>query len=91
MASVRGLRACSARSKSKTTSVESLRRHNATRAHRAVADGQYKKAVQSLTSMGLDLPSIEVFNEMLAKHSQVDPPIIHDSSSPPIQVSVEDV
>ena len=38
-------------------------------------DGQYKKAPQSLTSMGLALPSTEVFNEMLAKNPQADPPL----------------
>ena len=54
-ANIRGLRSRSVRSKSKTTSAESLRRSNSTCARRAVEDGQYKKALQSLTSMGLAL------------------------------------
>ena len=70
------------RSKTKTTSPESLRCSNATRARREVADGQYKKALQCLTSMGLASPSSEVFNEMLAKHPQADPPSIVPSATP---------
>ena len=48
-------------------------RSNATRARRAVGDGQYRKALQTLTSMGLALPSSDIFSEMLAKHPCVDP------------------
>ncbi|CAI8046120.1 hypothetical protein GBAR_LOCUS25494, partial [Geodia barretti] len=89
-ASVRGLSARSVRSKSKPLSAESRRRSNATRARRAVEDGQYRKAIQSLTSMGLALASSDVFNEMLEKHPSVDPPTIPETPPPnPIVVSVE--
>ena len=87
-----GLRSRSVRSKSKTTSAESLRRSNSTRARRAVEDGQYKKALQSLKSMGLALPSTEVLNEMRAKHPQSDSPLVPTTPPPPpIEVSTEDV
>ena len=90
--SVRGLNARSARSKSKMPSAESQRRSNATRARRAVGDGQYRKALQTLTSMGLALPSSDIFSEMLAKHPCVDPPTIPESPPPnPIVVSAEQV
>ena len=92
IASTRGLRARSVRSKSKVSSDESRRRSNAERARRAVADGQYKKALQSLTSMGLASHSTDVFNEMSAKHPQADPPLVPEAPSPPpIQVSMEQV
>ena len=90
--SIKGLRSRSARSKSKPTSSESLRRSNATRARRAVEDGQYKKALQSLTSMGLAPPSSDVFDEMLAKHPQSDPPPLSGMApSPSFHVSPEEV
>ena len=88
----KGLRARSARAKAKSPSIESLRRSNATRARRAVGEGQYKKALQSLTSMGLAHPSTDVYNEMLAKHPQSDPPPLPDiATSPPVYVSPEEV
>ena len=91
-ASVRGLRDRSVRSKSKLPSAESRRRSNATHGHRAVEDGQYRKALQSLTSMGLALPSSDVFNDMKAKHPCVDPSTIPAAPPPlPIVVSVEQV
>ena len=89
--SIKGLRSRSARAKSKPPSCESLRRSNASRARRAAEDGQYKKALQSLTSMGLAPPSPEVFNEMLAKHPQSDPPRISDMPPPAVYISPEDV
>ena len=90
--SIKGLRSRSARSKSKPTSSESLRRSNTTRARRAVEDGQYKKALQSLTSMGLAPPSSDVFDEMLAKHPQSDPPPLSGMApSPSFHVSPEEV
>ena len=53
-----------------------------------VEDGQYKKALQSLTSAGLAQPSPEVFDEMLAKHpTSVYPSLPTEPSPPPAQVS----
>ena len=87
-----GLRARSTRSKAKTASAESLRRSNATRARRAVEEGQYKKALQAFTSMGLAQLSSEVYNEMLAKHPQSDPlPPPATAPPPPVHVSPEEV
>ena len=79
--STNGLRA---RSKAKTTSTKSLRRSNATHARRAVEEGQYKKALQALTSMGHAQLSSEVYNQMIAKHPQSDSPDI--APPPPVHV-----
>ena len=54
----------------------SRHRSNGTRARCAVEDGQYRKALQSLTSMGLALPSSDVFNDMKARYPCVDPSTI---------------
>ena len=72
--------------KSKCVSSESLRRSNASRARRAVEDGQYRKAIQSLTSVGLAQASADI--EMLAKHPQANPPHLPpDPVPPPVQIS----
>ena len=52
---------------------------NAPRACQAVQDGQYKKAIQALTSSGLAQVLEEVYHEMLAKHPQVDRPSVASS------------
>ena len=61
-------------------------RHHSTiiRARRSVEDGQYKKALQSLTSAGLAQPSDEVLGEMLAK-----PTLPADPMSTDILVSMD--
>ena len=60
--------------------------------HRAVEDGQYRKAIQALASDGLFLPTVEVVDEMLSKHPQVTPPSIPaDSVPPPTQVAEVDI
>ena len=74
--------------KSKCVSSESMRRSNASRARRAVEDGQYRKAIQSLTSVGLAQASADIANEMLAKHPQANPPHLPpDPVPPPVQIS----
>ena len=65
----------------KKESSELLRAANARQARQAVQNGQYKKAIQALTSSGLAQVSEEVYHEMLAKHPQVDPPSV---ASPPV-------
>ena len=56
-------------------SAESTRSTNARRARRAVENGQYKKAIQSLSSAGFAPPSEDVLDEMLAKHPQSGRPL----------------
>ncbi len=55
------------------TSQVKCRQDNVRRARRAVEDGQYRKAIQALTSGGLAPSSPEVLAEMLAKHPQSAP------------------
>ena len=65
---------------------------NAIRARRAVSDGQYRKALQSLSSAGLAQPSNEVLAEMLAKHPfSTHLSLPEDVPPPPIQFSSEEV
>ena len=65
---------------------------NASRARRAVEDGQYRKAIQSLSSDGLADATEDVFDEMLTKHPQADPPCIPSDPVPPsLQVREMDV
>ena len=65
---------------------------NASRARRAVEDGQYRKAIQSLSSDGLADATEDVFDEMLTKHPQAGPPCIpSDPVPPPLQVREVDV
>ena len=54
------------RAKGKVSFFESLLCKNASRACRAVEDGQYRKALQFLTSASLAPPSREVIDEMLS-------------------------
>ena len=65
---------------------------NVSRARRAVEDGQYRKAIQLLSSYGLADVTADVFDEILAKHPQVDPPCIpSDPLPPPLQVTEMDI
>ena len=76
------------RRKPKKESSESLLTANARRARRAMENGQYKKATQALTSSGLAQASQEVLVEMLAKHPQVDPPLIPSDPIPsPVMIN----
>ena len=54
----------------------SQRGSNARRAKMAVQDGQYRKAIQALTSEGLATPCPEVIQEMQIKHTQATPPTL---------------
>ena len=86
------LKARLSRPKSPDRSAESLRRGNAIRARRAIGDGQYKKALQSLTSAGLAPPSNEVLAEMISKHPTSGLPSLPADPPPPaVEVSKEDV
>ena len=79
------------RRKPKKITAES-RAANARRVRRAMEDGQYKKATQDLTSGGLAQASAEVYEEMLAKHPQVNsPPTPTAPAPPPVQVVEVDV
>ena len=80
------------RKKPKKIAPDSLRIANARRARRAMEDGQYKKATQALTSDGLAQASAEVYEEMLAKHPQVNPPPTPTAPAPPpVQVAEGDI
>ena len=80
------------RRKPRKIAAESLRTANARRARRAMEDGQYKKATQALTSGGLTQASAEMYEEMLAKHPQVNsPPTRTAPAPPPVQVAEVDV
>ena len=57
----------------------------------AVEDGQYKIAIQALSSNRLDQPSTNVFTELLGKHHQVNTPIPPGPTPPPVQVADIDV
>ena len=68
-----------------------LRSANARRARRAVENGQYTKAIQSLSSAGLAKPS-EALEEMLLKHPQCEFSLpSFDAIPPPLHVTSEDV
>ena len=86
------LKARLSRPKSSGPSPESLCRGNAIRARRAVEDGQYKKALQSLNSAGLAQPSNDVLAEMLAKHPISSIATVPADPPPPAaQISKEEV
>ena len=48
--------------------------HNIQRAKLVVQEGQYSKAIKTLTSKGLASPLPEILQEMLDKHPQAAPP-----------------
>lgn len=73
-AQVRGDADSSHWNRTKKSTSESLRKANIVRAKRAMGEGHYRKAIQSLSSAGLADPSSEAFDEMLAKHPQCPPP-----------------
>ena len=65
---------------------------NARRARSAVENGQYRKAIQSLSSEGFAQASSEVLDEMLSEHPQSGPPSIPaDPVPPPVQVVCVDI
>ena len=73
-------------------SAESLCATNARRARRAVEDGQYKKATQALTSVGLAQASPEIFAKMLVKYPQGDLPLIPQDPFPaPVKINEAEV
>ena len=71
------------RKRGKKTPRHQLRRANAKHARRAVEEGQFKKAIQALSSGGLAPTSPEVMKEMLAKHPQFPRPAIPPLQCPP--------
>ena len=72
--------------------LETLRKANARRARRAVEDGQYRKAIQSLSSGGLANVTSEVLEEMLAKLPKAPPPTIPPDPTPhPPTISEQEV
>ena len=75
------LRRCHRRAPS--DSPESLRLANTRQARRAVEDGQYNKAIQTLSSAGVTQAIDDVIAEMLAKHPQAGPPSIPSDPTPP--------
>ena len=65
---------------------------NANRAKRAVEAGQFRKALQALSSRGLVPPSPQSLQEMESKHPRAPPPTLPSSPPPtPIQIGEEDV
>ena len=70
----------------RTTPLETLRKANARRARRAMEDGQYRKAIQALSSGGLAQVTLEVLEQMLGKHPYSTRPY-----SPPPNISEQDV
>ena len=86
------LKARLSRSSSSGSSPDAVLRSNVIRARRAVGDGQYRKALQSLSSAGLAQPSADVLVEMLAKHPpSANPALPEDTPPPPVQFSSEEV
>ena len=76
----------------KTPHPDAVRTSNARRAKRAVEAGQYRKGIQALTSGGIAPASVEIRDEMLAKHPQSPPPPPLTSPTPPsAQVTEADV
>ena len=69
--------------RSQSSSPPSQRSHNIRRAKLAVQDGQYNKAIKTLSSDGLATPSAEVMQEMLVKHPQTTPPALPPGPVPP--------
>ena len=67
-----------------------LRASNARRALQAAEYGEFRKAVQFLSSNGIASPSEESLSEMLQKHPQTSPPSLPSDPSPsPAKVSVQ--
>ena len=65
---------------------------NIHRARRAVEDGQFRKAIQILSSAGIAPSSSDVYDAMLSKHPQSAPPPIPSTPVPPaVRVSELDV
>ena len=80
------------RKKTKNLPLEQLRKANARRAKRAIENGQYRKAIQALSSDGVAQATPDVRKEMLAKHPQVPPPTIPPDPTPtPVSLTEFDV
>ena len=72
-------------------SQESIRSANVRRARRAVEDGQFRKAIQSLSSAGFAPSSVDALNVMRSKHPPTLPPSPFPSPAPPpVQVPSPD-
>ena len=79
--------------KPKTTSQETFPKVNARCARHAMEDGQYRKAMQALSSVGVAPSSPDVLDGMLSKHPQAPPlPISTTTTTPtPTNISEADV
>ena len=71
------------RKKSKAVPPELLRRANARRARHAAEEGQSRKALQALSSVGLADATSVVVDAMLAKHPQSPAPLTPPGPTPP--------
>ena len=71
------------RKKSKADLLEEFRRANAKWAHGAAEDGQYRKALLTLSSADMADATSEVVDTMLVKHPQSLAPLIPPSPTPP--------
>ena len=71
---------------------ESIRSANTLRTCRAVEDGQFRKAIKSVSSVGFAPSSVDALNGMRSKHPSTLPPSPFPSPAPPpVQVSGLDV
>ena len=70
-------------------SVEAVKCGNSTCACQAVADGQYRKALQCLTSAGIASTTEDVIAKMTEKHPSAAPPLMPPDPVPP-SVTVTD-
>ena len=75
----------------KASNLDSLRAANARRARRAVEAGQYRKAIQALTSEGLSPPTSDILDEMLTKHPQSLPPTTPSPAPPSLKIYEESI
>ena len=75
----------------KASNLDSLRAANARRARRAVEAGQYRKAIQALTSEGLSPPTSDILDEMLTKHPQSPPPTTPSPAPPSLKIYEESI
>ena len=72
------------------TSQETLPKAYVRHARRAMEDGQYRKAIQALSSVGLAPPSPEVLDGMLSKHEQAPPPPTPATNATPTSANISE-
>ena len=74
-----------------TSCPTTLHRLNPSRVRQAVQVGQYRKAIQALSSSGLASPSPNVLQEIRTKHPQFPPPSLPTDHVPPPMVLSESI